>query len=258
MLQKLCHALRDKHPGKKQIILQHSAQCITLLLSAWRRFRRTAGNFYPIHLTAWTLHPCTPIFFSFIKDLTCGQHYVIDKAVQEALWCLWTAEMEFCCTSGMVAKVRQSGGILYRSKYSAQIWVTCFVLVFLPLLYCKINWLMTFSNILCIGLSLCQKCYGLDSIVCMVSILSTTVIIRQIKNMKKSCMELFSQWHAFLRLYCMQCSVSVIISRNRKISYARMSSPEEDSSSEFSKYCWIYYMVSSASTVIAVQIITWR
>jgi hypothetical protein len=47
--------------------------------------------------------------FSFIKDLTCGQHYVTDKAVQEAFWCLWTAEMEFCCTSGMVAKVCHSG-----------------------------------------------------------------------------------------------------------------------------------------------------
>lgn len=109
VLQKLCHALWDKPPGKKQIILQHNAQCTTLLLSVWRRFRRTAENFYPIHLTAWTLHPCTTIFFSFIKDFTCGQHYVTDKAVQEAIWCLWTAEMEFYCTSGMVAKVRQSG-----------------------------------------------------------------------------------------------------------------------------------------------------
>jgi len=34
MLQKLCHALRDKHPGKKQIVLQHNIQCTILLLSA--------------------------------------------------------------------------------------------------------------------------------------------------------------------------------------------------------------------------------
>ena len=150
-------------------------------------------------------------------------------------------------------------GILYRSKYSAQIWVTCCVLVFPPLLCCKINWLMTCSNILCIGLSLCQKCYGLVSMYGQSSQYHSHYFrIREIKDMKKSCMELFRQWPASLRLYHMPCSISVIISRNRKISYPMMSSPEEGSSPDLSKYCWLYYMVSSTSKVIAFQIRTWR
>jgi hypothetical protein len=74
------------------------------------------------------------------------------------------------------------------------------------------------------------------------------------KGYEKSCMVLFSQWPASLRLYHMPCSISVIISRNRNMSYPMMSSPDEDSQSDLSKYCWLCYMVSSTSTVIAVQI----
>ena len=90
------------HPATQRTVHHTAALCM-------EKIQKNNWELLPHSPYSLDLAPFYYHLFSFIKDLMCSQNSVTDKAVQEAFWYLWTAEMEFYCTSGMVAKVCQSG-----------------------------------------------------------------------------------------------------------------------------------------------------
>jgi hypothetical protein len=110
---------------------------LTLLIFAWRGFRRTDGNFSLS--TVWNWHPWLPSVW-ILRNRMWGQQYATIDTVQESVLCHFqTAANRYSHfqNGGIIALTGM--GILCRSEYSAQIWLVCVVFLCIPFPDCEIS-----------------------------------------------------------------------------------------------------------------------
>lgn len=111
--------------GRERSSCSMTVHDFRLLNFAWRGFRRTAGNFSPIHPTVWNWHPWLPSVW-ISKNRMWGQQFATNDTVQESVHCHFppaASRYSGFQNSTIIALTRM--GILYSSEYSAQIWLTC-------------------------------------------------------------------------------------------------------------------------------------
>jgi hypothetical protein len=68
---------RNRYPATQRTVHHTAALCMEMI-------QKNSWELLPHSPYSLDLAPLYYHLFSFIKDLTCGQHYVTDKAVQEA------------------------------------------------------------------------------------------------------------------------------------------------------------------------------
>jgi hypothetical protein len=79
-LQTICHALCEKHPQKKKIILQDNTWLHTACLNV-ETIQKDGWNFSPIHPRVWALPSSDYHLFQFVKDQVQDQHTATSEAV---------------------------------------------------------------------------------------------------------------------------------------------------------------------------------